>query len=87
MSETKAEEKQARREAKQLWDQGRVLFSAGDYRRLREMDKRIIFLAPESEFGRQAETELANLSLDPRVLGALVGSALLYFLAWFYALM
>ena len=86
MHETANEDKQAKREARQLFEQARVLAEVGDYRSLRALDRRIVALAPTSDVGRQAAAELESLKLDRA--GILVGvlALCLWLVAWLTSL-
>ncbi len=86
MSESKRDEKQAKREARQLWDEGRAAQVAGDHRHARATFRRLADAAPDSELGEKARLELEAMRPDRKVLLAGAGATLLYLLGWIVAL-
>lgn len=79
-------DKQTKREARQLRDVARAAFVAGDYGTARELDLKIVRLAPDTELGREAADEARNLQTDPMAIYIGLGAAALYGLAWLVAL-
>ena len=77
-----ASDKQAKRDARDLRDQARGAFVNGDYRRVRELDAKIVQLVPGTDVGREASVELNNLKPDPVAIYIGLGSLLLYCIAW-----
>lgn len=84
--EPKPKDKQVKREARQLWDEARVAFAAGDFLRAAELDRKIIEVAPGTELAEKASAELELRKPDRKVLWAGVGGTILYLLAWWVSL-
>ncbi len=79
--------KEAKRRAKELWEQSEEMFAGGDYLTARRLAAEIVSLAPETDQGRQAAERVQNLGrVDPGALYGLAGTALLYLIGWGYAL-
>ena len=76
------DEKQLKRQARERWDESRAVAAAGDYRKLRDLDRRLVELAPGSEQAESAKAELEHLKVDrfPVLVG--LAALLLYALAW-----
>jgi hypothetical protein len=86
MAEAAQTEKQAKREARQLREQARAAFAAGDYGRARALDLKIVRLVPDADLGQEAAVEAQNLRTDPMAIYLGLGALALYGLAWLYAL-
>ncbi|MEL6543409.1 MAG: hypothetical protein AAFQ82_02215 [Myxococcota bacterium] len=84
---TKNENKEAKRRAKELWEQSEEMFAGGDYLTARLLAAEIGSVAPDTDQGRKAAERVSMLSrVDPGALYALAATAALYLLAWAYAL-
>ena len=86
MGENAQSDKQAKREARQLREAARAAFAAGDYGRAKELDLKIVRLAPDSDLGREAAAEAELLRTDPMAIYLGLGALAIYGLAWLIAL-
>ena len=86
MSETQRDDKQVKREARQMWEDSRGLAERGDFRSLRAADARLVALAPDTDFGRQARAELEDLKVDRRAIYAGLAALVLYAATWVLSL-
>jgi hypothetical protein len=68
-----APDKQQKLEAKQLRDQAAGAMAAGDYKQARQLNLKVVEIAPDSKQATEARAEAANL-LPDRV-GLYIGAA------------
>lgn len=78
------EGKQSKRQAKQLWTDGRRLAALGDYAALTALDRQIVELGGD-ETTALARRELEQLGVDPVVVKVGLATLALYALAWLAA--
>lgn len=83
---TSSAEKDKKRRARQLRDQARSAFEAGDYHQARAFDAEVVALVGKSELGAQAFREAEQLRVDRGGIYAGLGAGALYVLAWIFAL-
>jgi hypothetical protein len=86
MSEPHRDDKQAKREARQLWEEARTASNSGDYHRARQLQRAILGMAAGGELEEKARAELDNLRPHRLVLIAGIGATLLYLVAWWVSL-
>ncbi|MBI5509102.1 MAG: hypothetical protein HY903_10135 [Deltaproteobacteria bacterium] len=86
MADKDKDDKQAKRQARGLWEESRALFAAGDYRSLRALHHKLLATAPDSDVATKAKEELDNLKIEPWAIYAGAGSLVLYVLAWVVSL-
>jgi hypothetical protein len=86
MAEAAQNEKQAKREARQLRDAARAAFALGNYGQARELDIKIVRLVPDTEIGREAAQEAQNLRTDPWAIYLGLMAVAIYGLGWLVGL-
>ena len=76
------ENKQTKREARQLADQARLAMFQGDYLTAKKINTRIVELVPDTDLQRQALNELSGFRLDRWVIYFGLFALFLYGVAW-----
>lgn len=86
MSQNGKEDKEAKREARELWDTVKQALGAGDYRTARELSLKVVEMSPDSDIGRQAKIGANDLLIDSWAIYAGLGFTVIYLVGWAVAL-
>lgn len=69
-------------DARALRERVDAAFESGDYEIVRQLDRRIVELVPDSDLGRQAAQDLRRLSVDPVHIYSGIFAAFLFLIGW-----
>lgn len=83
----KSEAKEAKRRAKELWEQSEEAFAVGDYFTARRIAERVVQLEAGEQSAKAADRVEKLGTIDSGALYALLATAGLYLLGWAYALL
>ena len=86
MSQIDQEDKEALREAREVWDSVKAALGVGNYRQARELSLKVAEMAPGTDLGRDAKNGANDLLIDPWAIYAGIGFTALYLSGWALAL-